>query len=1090
MLLIGAIVIRCPRALPRGAPALPQDAPHLLPFLTRGARGKGRERHSSCLPMKWACTTITVMDRFVAHKPSFTKDEAGALARDFFGVAATTRPLPSERDQNFLLESETGPEFVLKIANSSETRGILEAQHAVLEHLAQREPSLTCPRIRQTSTGEAIATARSADGSTHLVRMLTYIPGYRFVDVAPHGPAMLESLGRFFGRLDGALAGFSHPALKRHLQWDLTHARSVIAAHLEHVPDPERQALVRRFHERFQDVVEPRLADLRISVIHNDGNDYNVLVTGVQASDGEVTGLIDFGDLVESRRVFELAICTAYAVMGKTDPLGAAAHVVAGYHHVIPLDDLELTLLYDLIAARLCTSVVISARRKKVSPDDPYVTVSEAPAWATLEKLARLSPNLASYTFRQACGLPTRPQTATVVEWLRANQEAMGSVVAPDLRKGSHVIFDVRPGSAELVGIVDPTDPDLLANALFSQMREAGAEVGIGRYGEARLAYTADHYRPAGADIDEWRTMHLGVDLFVEAEPSVFAPLDGTVHSFRNNNRAFDYGPTIILRHEVADSLRFFTLYGHLSEESLEGLSRGMPVSKGSRIGTIGDSSVNGGWPPHLHFQLIMDVLDRSGQFPGVCAARDFDLWRHICPDPNLILQVPGLAEPEPSPSIEETLDGRGEHIADCLSISYNPPVKIVRGWMQYLYDHLGREFLDLVNNVSHVGHCHPRVVRAAQSQMAILNTNTRYLHDSLAEYARRLCATLPESLSVCYFVCSGSEANELALRLARAHTGATDMIVVDGAYHGNTTTLIDISPYKFDSPAGAGAPSYVQKVILPDLYRGPYKDMRDAGKLYADHVREALEKISKRGQRIAAFICESMLSCAGQIVLPSGYLMEAYQSVRAVGGVCIADEIQVGFGRVGSHFWGFQTQDVVPDIVTMGKPMGNGYPVAAVVTTREIAASFDKKGMEYYNTFGGTQVSCAVGLAVLDVIEEQGLQRHARETGAYLKDRLQGLSEKHALIGDVRGEGLFQGVELVRDRDTLEPAPEETLYVAGRLKQLGVLISVDGVSRNVLKIKPPMVLTKTDAGRFTDSLDRVLSEPRLKLFGKNTTKE
>ncbi|MER3424170.1 MAG: alanine--glyoxylate aminotransferase, partial [Nitrospiraceae bacterium] len=222
----------------------------------------------------------------------------------------------------------------------------------------------------------------------------------------------------------------------------------------------------------------------------------------------------------------------------------------------------------------------------------------------------------------------------------------------------------------------------------------------------------------------------------------------------------------------------------------------------------------------------------------------------------------------------------------------------------------------------------------------AVLNTNTRYLHDLLVEYAERLCATLPEPLRVCYFVCSGSEANELALRLARAHTRGTDVIVVEGAYHGNTTWLVEISPYKFDGPGGAGAPAHVHKVPMPDVYRGPYKAVADAGRKYAQHVRASVERIKRGNRRLAAFVCESLLSCGGQMVLPSGYLEEAYQFVRRAGGVCIADEIQVGFGRVGSHFWGFQLQGVVPDIVTLGKPIGNGHPIGAVVTTPDIASS------------------------------------------------------------------------------------------------------------------------------------------------------
>jgi len=358
-----------------------------------------------------------------------------------------------------------------------------------------------------------------------------------------------------------------------------------------------------------------------------------------------------------------------------------------------------------------------------------------------------------------------------------------------------------------------------------------------------------------------------------------------------------------------------------------------------------------------------------------------------------------------------------------------------------------------------------------------VLNTNTRYLHENIARFADRLCATMPEPLSVCYFVCSGSEANELALRLAKAHTKGSEIICVDGAYHGNTSSLIDISPYKFDGPGGSGAPAHVHKVMMPDTYRGPYKaDDPGAGEKYAGHVAEAIEQIKKNNKRPSAFICESALGCGGQIILADGYLREAFRHIRDAGGVCIADEVQTGLGRIGSHFWAFETQGVEPDIVTIGKPLGNGHPLAAVVTTPEIAASFDN-GMEYFNTFGGNPVSCAVGLAVLDVIEEESLQENALKVGAYLKAGLEALKSKHTLIGDVRGSGMFIGVELVIDRDTLAPAAKQAAYIADRIKECGVLISTDGPMHNVLKIKPPIVFSEENASELIRRFAQILTE-------------
>jgi 4-aminobutyrate aminotransferase-like enzyme len=433
---------------------------------------------------------------------------------------------------------------------------------------------------------------------------------------------------------------------------------------------------------------------------------------------------------------------------------------------------------------------------------------------------------------------------------------------------------------------------------------------------------------------------------------------------------------------------------------------------------------------------------------------------------------IPAHVFPAEPMSPKQVLDRRSQHIGKALSISYQQPLTIVRGWRQYLYDENGRAYLDGVNNVCHVGHCHPHVVKAGQQQMEVLNTNTRYLHENLARYAERLCARLPEPLRVCFFVCSGSEANELALRLARTHTGRKDVIVADVGYHGNTTELINISPYKYEGSGGTGAPAYVHKAPLADPYRGPYKRQDpEAGRKYALPI----EEITRRHE-IAAFICEALPGCGGQIVFPDNYLQEAYRAVRSAGGVCIADEVQIGFGRVGTHFWGFETQGVVPDIVTMGKPIGNGHPLGAVVTTPEIAASFHN-GMEYFNTFGGNPVSCAIGMAVLDVIEQERLQEHAASVGTHLSSGLHALMQHYPLIGDVRGLGLFLGVECVLDRETLAPAPEQAAYVVNRLKEHGILLSTDGPFHNVLKIKPPLVFSREDADFLVATLEKVLAE-------------
>jgi 4-aminobutyrate aminotransferase-like enzyme len=396
-----------------------------------------------------------------------------------------------------------------------------------------------------------------------------------------------------------------------------------------------------------------------------------------------------------------------------------------------------------------------------------------------------------------------------------------------------------------------------------------------------------------------------------------------------------------------------------------------------------------------------------------------------------------------------------------------------VRGWKQYLYDADGREYIDAYNNVAHVGHSHPRVVAAAARQMAVLNTNTRYLHEAILKYAERLVAKCPSPLSVCWFVNSGSEANELALRLARAHTGRAGVIVTEGAYHGNTQRLIEVSPYKFNGPGGAGPGPGVRVVPIPDDYRGAFKrGDREAGAKYAAQVREAVQVSVHASEPTGAFLVESMPSVAGQIVPPPGYLSAAFDAVRAAGGVCIVDEVQVGFGRTGD-FWGFERQGVVPDIVVMGKPMGNGHPIGAVVTTPEIARSF-ANGMEYFSTFGGNPVSMTIASTVLDVLEDEGLQENARRVGSFLLGALGDVASRRAIVGDVRGAGLFLGVELVRDRGTLEPATAETSAVVEAMKDRGFLTGTEGPHHNVIKIRPPMCISMADAERLVETLDDV----------------
>ncbi|MFX1271381.1 MAG: aminotransferase class III-fold pyridoxal phosphate-dependent enzyme [Promethearchaeota archaeon] len=1008
-----------------------------------------------------------------ANRPRFTDEEALKITESKFGVKGTIRELPSERDLNFYIRTDLGDEYVLKIAATSEKEEILDMQNRAMQHLSDKLVPFNVPRFVLSKDGEEILTVKDSKKNKHFVRLLRYLPGTMFAELKPHSPGLLTKFGEFVGAMTCGLEGFSHPATKRMFYWDLKLASSVIEKYKEYVKESEKAEAIEYVMSIYDKHVVPRMPDLRTSVVHNDANDHNVLVSNPYPLEEARFGILDFGDMVLTHTVNELAVAIAYAILGKADPIGAASHVVGGYHSKYPLTEIEIELLFPLILARLATSIAIAGYQSQLEPDNKYLLVSQKEVWDLLKRLMEVHHRFAAYVFRHACGLAPCPTSERVVEWLRENARDIGPLIEFDIRKAPFTVVDLSVGSPDIEKISDLTDVNKLSAIMTQGIGDGEAKYGIARYNEARLIYAGEQYlEPAG----ELRTIHIATDLIMEPGTQILAPLDGKIHSLKNNDLPLDNGPTIVLEHSVGfTDDKFYTLYAHLTTGSLVGLAEGDEIKKGQVIANVGPYPENGGWPPHLHFQLIVDMFDRKGDFFGVAPPSMKDVWLSICPDPNIILQLPEdqLSAPMDSRAVLET---RQRYTGKSLRTAYDEPLHIVRGEMQYLYDANGKQYLDARNNVPHVGHSNPKVVAALTRQARVLNTNTTYLHENLAKYAERLCEKLPGSLSVCFFVNSGSEANELALRLAFAHTKQTELIVIDGAYHGNTGTLVGISPYKFDGPGGEGASPQVHKVSTPDVYRGLFKsDNPEAGEKYAMDVLKKILDLDE-GKGVAAFICEPLMGCAGQIIFPDNYLRNAFGYVRDAGGVCIVDEVQVGFGRVGSHFWGFETQGVVPDIVTLGKPIGNGHPIGAVITTLEIADSFNT-GMEFFSTTGGNTVSCAVGMAVLDVIEEEGLQKNAYEVGYYMIDELYKLKKKHRIIGDVRGLGLFIGVELVLNHEILTPATEQASYVANRMKDLGVLISTDGPFNNVLKIKPPLVFTRDNAEFFIKTLDRVLAE-------------
>jgi len=1012
------------------------------------------------------------------HTPQFTEQDAVSIAKDLYGLQATAKPLPSERDQNFRVSAGAAGHFVLKIANALEDRTMLDCQNQAMRHLTRHVAF--CPKVISSKSGDLISGIQSSTDESHMVRLVTYLPGIPMGSVKRHSAGLLEDLGRCVGEMDRAMADFDHPGAHRDFYWDLAKGLEIVKEYQALISDASLRKLIEKFTLDYEQYVTPLLPDLRKSVIHNDANDYNVIVgrnDDLYTRNQRVVGIIDFGDMVYSHTVGNLAVAVAYAILDKSDPLRTAAHMLKGYHRGYPLAQDEIASLYLMVCMRLCMSACIAAHQLKQRPDNAYLAISQLPIQRTLPALAEIHPRFAEAAFRQACDLTPLPHSQAICDGLKRNRDAMAPVLDIDLRTAPLKIFDLSVASSLVHGNPEKNTEAYITKRLWAEMQAANAKAGIGRYNEARMLYTSPLFVTGNVSTAEHRAVHIGIDLFAETGAAVHAPIAGKVFAFSNNDAPQDYGPVVILEHTTDKGEPFYTLFGHLSPDSLEGLYAGKPIACGERFGRIGAADVNGGWTPHLHFQIITDLLDMSCDFPGVVRSGERSLWTLFSPDPNLVIGIPQDRFPATDPSVSDTLAARRKYIGRNLSIGYRNPIKMVRGWRQYLFDDTGRRYLDAYNNIPHVGHCHPRVVEAAGRQMSVLSTNTRYLHDLINRYAERLCATMPESLSVCFFVNSASEGNELALRLARAYTGQRDMIVLEAAYHGNTTSLIDISPYKHEGPGGKGPPAWVHTAPIPDLYRGLYRsDDLKAARKYAGHVDDIIRELKGKGIGLAGFIAETCPSVAGQIFLPQDYLPEVYRHVRKAGGLCIADEVQTGYGRIGTHFYAFEAENLVPDIVVLGKPIGNGHPISAVVTTPEIAETFDN-GMEFFSSFGGNTVSCAVGLTVLEVVLEENLQANALKAGKRMLAGMKPFIERYPIVGDVRGSGLFLGVELVRSRETLEPAKEEAEFIVNRMRDAGILLGTDGPFENVIKIRPPMPFDESNAELLVANMEQILEE-------------
>ncbi|MDD3722214.1 MAG: aminotransferase class III-fold pyridoxal phosphate-dependent enzyme [Lutibacter sp.] len=999
-------------------------------------------------------------------------EQAEKILLELFNIKGIATQLPGEIDLNFKVETAHEAKNILKISRPDEDETFLDFQQQLLQYVEVNGEKLIAPKIIKDKTRNIISEITDEFGKQRKVRLLTWISGRVWSQVNPQLDELRYSLGEECGKLTKVLQGFQHPKAHREFDWDI--AQSIWTKKHLHLFNSEEKAIISYFQAQFEEDLES-FNTLRKSVVHNDANDNNVIVSP-DLIQPQVTSIIDFGDAVYTQIINDVAIACAYAIMNHNDPLEASLPIIKGYHSKFPLDEIELAHLYNAIAMRLVISVTKSAINKIKEPSNVYLLISEKPAWEVLKKWQEIDKDFAHYSFREVCGFAAHPNQQKFSNWAAQNDFSLIDLF-PTIKKNEIQQLDLSVSSKWIGHQQDFNDLELFEYKINKLQSQHPTKIIAGGYLEPRPLYTSSAFDKIGNNGRESRTIHLGIDFWLPKNTPVHALFDGEVVVSYNNAGNKLYGGLIILKHQIED-LEFYTLYGHLSIESVEDRKIGARIKQGACIGYLGNKQENGNWVPHLHFQVMLSLLNFKIDFPGVAFYNQIAVWKSICPNPNLFFNTTGLQKNE-TISNDELIAYRKQHLGKSLSLQYQVPIKMVRGAGPYILDQFGKKYLDTVNNVAHVGHEHYAVVKAGQEQMALLNTNTRYLHENINELAKELLETLPPELNVLHFVNSGSEANELAIRMVKAATGQKDIIASEVGYHGNSNMCIDISSYKFDGKGGKGAPEHTHIFPLPDAFRGKYRG-KNTGEQYANEVQKQIENIQAKGRAVGAIIVEPIISCGGQIELPKGFLAKSYELIRAAGGLCISDEVQTGCGRMGKSFWGFQLHDVVPDIVTIGKPLGNGHPLAAVACTQEVADKF-ANGMEYFNTFGGNPVSCAIGAEVLRTVKREKLQENALMVGEFLKEELKKLSKDFPIIGDIRGQGLFLGVELVNSE--LKPLEAQTNYLANRMKDHGILMSTDGLDHNVLKIKPPIVFTKENAKETILYLRKIFAEDFMNSF-------
>jgi 4-aminobutyrate aminotransferase-like enzyme/Ser/Thr protein kinase RdoA (MazF antagonist) len=968
-------------------------------------------------------------------RPAVDLTTAAAIAAELFGVTGAVSELGSQQDRNVLVRAADGP-VLLKISNHATDRAEVEAQNAVM--LRMRDAGIDAPVPLPSRRGELVSTIDVA-GRPHFVRLLSFVDGTPLIDRASLTPSDVAALGDLAGRASVALADVHHEGLDRAgLQWDLRLGDDVVRALLAHVPDDGRRDLVRVALKSVTRALDPVRDTLPLRTVHGDLTDDNVVMR-MEHGACVLSGIIDFGDAMTSWRVAEVAVaCTAALHRDPADPL-VTLPLIAAFDRHVPLTEAELRALWPLVVLRGAVLVVSGLQQVAIDPTNDYASEALDREWSIFASAVSLPFDVAERSIRLALGRRADPFAV-----LAAEVTALGDTPAAvvDLSWSSDALRD---------GEWLADDPD----ETEARICEAGRPVhgvALTRFGEARLtrAGTASPRPPAN--------VAMCIDLVSDPGLTFRTPLDGLV------GRTID-GHVVVTSESVA-----------LVIDGLDGAPAvGTPLVAGDPLGTLTGCARMWAAATTVGSDHHETVVARSS-FRGLRA-------RYADPTPLLTEMV--SVSPTTDTNGTGDTDATDDALLEQRRRSYSPiqghyyarPPRIERGWREHLIDVDGRHYLDMVNNVTLLGHGHPAMVRAAERQWRLLNTNSRFHYAAVAELSEQLLSTFSDGgFDSVLLVNSGTEAVDLALRLGRAFSGRDDVACVGESYHGWSLAADAVSTSTSDNPRAAETrPPWVHVLDTPNAYRGTHRGP-GAGAAYARDAVRRLAEWAAAGTPVGTFVAEPRNGNAGGIAVPADYLGTVYDAVRAGGGVVVSDEVQVGYGRQGSVFWGFEEHGVVPDIVTIAKGMGNGHPLGAVITRSEIVDALADQGT-VFSSAGGSTLSSRIGVTVLDVLRDEDLQGNALRIGERLRRELERLADRHPLIGAVHGRGLYLGVELVRDRETLDPADSETRRLCDRLLDLGVIIQPTGDRGNVLKVKPPLCFSAESADAFVAALDRALTE-------------